>query len=315
MILVNETESFVKTHLSRRSDDPFFTYVALGSVHAPHSPQFKYLDGSRVHRKYPGLHMDLLGEMDKVVGSLVQILEDNGVLNDTIIVFTSDNGGLGKSVKFGHTPSGPLRGQKGSVYEGGHRVPFIMRWDNGNLPKGEKRQHLIGLNDLYATILEYAGITKPRIQGNDSISFAKYAQNQNMKMGLRKELGFWLYQQGKHTYSALRDRSMKLVYNHLDKKSELYDLSNDLFETTDISSNHTDLVLQMKSRLLQLGPCQNRPGKFRIKFNHSNVTMAKNCGWVSKKWQQRCYLPEAVLHCAKTCRTGGRKACASLVEI
>ena len=314
MILVNETESFVEHHLIKRPDDPFFTYVALGSVHAPHSPQYQYLDGSKVKGKYPGDHMDLLGEMDKIVGSLVQILENNRVLNDTIIVFASDNGGLGKSIKYGHTPSGPLRGQKASVYEGGHRIPFIMRWDNGNLPKGEKRPHLIGLNDLYATILEYAGITKPHIQGNDSISFAKYAVNRNMKMGLRKELGFWLFQQGVHTYSALRDGSMKLVYNHLDQKSELYDLSNDLFETTDISSNDTELVLQMKSRLLELGPCQNRQGKFRIKFNHNNVTISKNCGWVSRKWQ-RCYLPEAALYCAKTCRTGGKKACATLIEM
>ena len=136
MILVNATKRFIDYHTSRRPDDPFFTYVALGTVHIPHSPPYKYLDDSPIAGQYDTPHKDLLGEMDKVVGSLLQILEDKQLIEDTIIVFTSDNGGLHS--QYSDFSSGPLRSSKGSIYEGGHRIPMILRWDNGNITrKGE----------------------------------------------------------------------------------------------------------------------------------------------------------------------------------
>jgi arylsulfatase A len=114
--------------------------------------------------------------MDKVVGSLIQMLEEKDVIEDTIIVFASDNGGLGTNVtndlEFGHLPSGPLREEKGSIYEGGHRISITIRWDNGMIPKGEKRPHMVGLNDLFATLTDFANITVPYGQASDSVSFA-----------------------------------------------------------------------------------------------------------------------------------------------
>merc|ERR1719223_1435416 len=126
-ILVDETISFIDRHLEMRSDDPFLAYVALGAVHGPHSPPDKYLDNSTIAGKYKSHHLDLLAEVDKVVGSVVSAIEERGLANNTIIIFTSDNGGLGKSKDYGHFPSGPLQGQKGSIYEGGHQVPLIIR--------------------------------------------------------------------------------------------------------------------------------------------------------------------------------------------
>ncbi len=115
MMLVNETARFVDDHLENRPEDPFFAYVALGAVHVPHSPPDKYMDGTDIAGEYGTAHMDLLAEMDLTVGSIIQHLEDRGVLGDTIVVFTSDNGGLGQrttgSNAFGHDSSGPLRGK------------------------------------------------------------------------------------------------------------------------------------------------------------------------------------------------------------
>ena len=131
MILVNETEAFLDDHMVNRADDPFFAYVALGSVHIPHSPPDKYIDGSRVAGELPNGHLDILYEMDKVVGSLLEMLEARNMTEDTIIVFTSDNGGLGRkhanSWEYGHESNGILRGKKGEIYEGGTRVPMIIR--------------------------------------------------------------------------------------------------------------------------------------------------------------------------------------------
>ena len=92
MLLVNETARFLDDHLENRPDDPFFTYIALGSVHTPHSPPTIYMDGTPVAGEYGTAHMDVLGEMDMAVGSVVQHLEKRGLLDDTIVVFTSDNG-------------------------------------------------------------------------------------------------------------------------------------------------------------------------------------------------------------------------------
>ena len=123
MILVNETTDFINNHLENINDNPFFAYVALGAVHTPHSPPYNYLDGSNVSDVYGTPHMDVLGEMDKVVGSLVSLIEDKNLAEDTIIIFASDNGGLGKThgtdtTIYGHASSGPLRNSKGSIYEG-----------------------------------------------------------------------------------------------------------------------------------------------------------------------------------------------------
>lgn len=92
-ILVNETSQFIHDHLEDRPEDPFFAYIALGSVHIPHSPPTKYSDGSPIAGEYPTAHMDLLLELDKVVGSLVSLVESKGLANETIIIFSSDNGG------------------------------------------------------------------------------------------------------------------------------------------------------------------------------------------------------------------------------
>ena len=90
MILVNETSQFIENHLQNNNDNPYIAYVPLGAVHEPHLPPDKYIDGSNVAGEY----VDMLMEMNKTVGSLVGIIKDKGLAEDTIIIFGSDNGGL-----------------------------------------------------------------------------------------------------------------------------------------------------------------------------------------------------------------------------
>ena len=113
-------------------------------------------------------HLDMLHEVDLVVGSLVSAMEERLIMNDTIIIFTSDNGGLAKSQQFSHYTNGILRGNKGQIWEGGHRVPMIWRYD-GVFPENETRENLIGLNDVFATLCEIAGVDIPYGSAYDSI--------------------------------------------------------------------------------------------------------------------------------------------------
>ena len=250
MIIVNETEAFIDRHLEEQKDDPFFTYLALGSVHKPHSPPYEYLDGTPIAGEYDDPHLELLVEMDKVVGSLIDILTSRKILNDTIVVFTSDNGGVGTD----EYTSGPLREKKGSLYEGGHRIPMTFRWDSGGIPRGESRSHLVSLNDLYSTFCNLVGIDVPESQAMDSISFARYLLDGTNLMSLREMYGVWSYKKNSLSAGAIRMGPMKLIHNYDDDVFELYDLSKDLSEMNDISEDKPNMAKKMSKTLRKLCP-------------------------------------------------------------
>jgi len=259
MILVNETKRFIRIHRKKKRNDPFFAYVALGSVHEPHSPPHKYMDGSPVANEYHTRHMDLLGEMDKVVGSLMEYLKRRGLLDNTIVIFTSDNGGLGdkgggSDLKAGHISNGPLRDNKGSVYEGGHRIPMTIQW-KGHIPEGQTRSHLVGLNDLYSTLCDVAGVQVPPGQAKDSVTFADYIFNGTNTDGLREYLATWRFSGGKLISQAVRKDNMKLIHHYKNDTLELYDLEEDLSESTNIASTNIQFVDEMYQQLVSISPC------------------------------------------------------------
>ena len=321
MILVNETETFLDDHLDQyghgdNNTTPFFTYVALGSVHVPHSPPTKYMDDTLIAGQHPTKHLDMLSEVDKVVGSLVSMLESRDVIQDTIILFTSDNGGLGgvdSSQETGHNSNGILRSSKGSIYEGGHRVPFTLRWDNGHVPKGQVRSsHFVGLNDVYATICDFVNITLPRDDdtkydyGYDSQSFASYVLDEKETEQLRKTLGMWRYSgpgNGLKSH-AIRDGNMKLIVHQYEKSDdilELYDLSTDISEQNNIidSANET-YTLHLLNQLREIGPCHDVSGTFLV----NNKT--RSCNWFknSNETLKRCNRHAGWVHCGQTCSKG-----------
>mmetsp|Transcript_23261 Transcript_23261/g.28576 ORF Transcript_23261/g.28576 Transcript_23261/m.28576 type:complete len:555 (+) Transcript_23261:54-1718(+) len=255
MKLVTETKRFIKIHKKKKPQDPFFAYVALGSVHRPHSPPRTYFDGTPIAGKYPTPHMDVLGEMDRVVGSLFRYVKKKGLLDNTIIIFASDNGGYHETVseQHGHHTNGPLRGHKGMIYEGGHRIPMMIQWEN-HIPKGETRSQLVGLNDLYATLCDIAGINVPSGQAEDSVSFADHLFDQSNTDGLREYLGTWQFKDALVS-QAIRKNNMKLIHNYQNDTFELYDLEDDLLETNNIASDNPALVDEMFNQLQTISPC------------------------------------------------------------
>jgi arylsulfatase A-like enzyme len=185
----------------------------------------------------------MLHELDKVVGSLVTEIEDRNMADNTIIVFTSDNGGLGTkhgSHAYGHSPSGPLKGAKGKVWEGGHRVPMIMRYDN-HFPVNERRNRLLGLHDIYATLIELAGLSVPYGSAYDSISFADYLYSEDAAENLRESLGTWK----QHESAAVRVGEMKYIeFYGKPKPPELHNLTSDIRERTNLlESDNAEYVV------------------------------------------------------------------------
>jgi arylsulfatase A-like enzyme len=305
MILVNETIKFVDKHLEANNGSPFFAYVALGSVHIPHSPPNLYLDGSPIAHQYQTRHLDMLHELDKVVGSLIQMIEERNLAEDTLIIFTSDNGGLRYSEKYGHHTSGPLRDIKASIYEGGHRVPLVMRYDN-IFPRGESRDHVVGLNDVYATLSDLAGIQSiPYGSAQDSVSFAKYAISANNTSSLRTEIAHWEYRSGRLPIEAIRFGNYKLIHFPVNSTFALYNLQDDLSERNNLSHDpeYADMIHTMYTRLQELGPCpQSDVAKSRSFRMEPGNGRKRKCPWFAKNNRKRCRkFPQAIQWCAATC--------------
>jgi hypothetical protein len=299
MIVVNETEKFIDEHLQSNdlSKKPFFAYLPLGAAHQPHSPPYHYLDGSSVAGEYANGHMDILGEIDKVVGSLIHMLEERNIIDDTIIIFTSDNGGIPPKVsgQFGHYSSGPLRGHKGMIYEGGTRVPFTIRWGNGDIPKGETRSRVIGLNDVFATICNLVNVNIPLNQAVDSVSFANQIFD-SANTAQRKSLGAWTYKP-RLTQSSVRKGDYKLIHNYNSGEMILYNLKYDIGETKNIINSNKILALKLFKQLKNFGACYDKAGYFWMK----EIKQKKSCKWFAQN-PKRCYkYLEGWYNCRRTC--------------
>jgi len=151
-----------------KADAPFFVYYAPHIPHWPHvpAPQFQ---GTTKMESYG----DFIAQLDWAVGQIVQVLEKTGQLENTLIVFSSDNGPEVQSYGYhekGHASSGPWRGVKRDVWEGGHRVPFMVVWPN-TVPGGQVSERLVCQTDLFATFADLLRVVLPRDCAEDSFSF------------------------------------------------------------------------------------------------------------------------------------------------
>lgn len=151
-------------------DEPFFLYVPLGSPHTPIVPTPEWQGKSGL-----GDYGDFVMQTDNVVGEISKALEKNGFADNTLVIFTSDNGcskaaGIPKLAEQGHIVSAHLRGSKADIWDGGHRIPFIVRWP-GKVEAGSTNDQLICLTDLFATVAEIAEAEPPAGSCEDSVSF------------------------------------------------------------------------------------------------------------------------------------------------
>jgi arylsulfatase A-like enzyme len=151
-----------------RGEKPFFLYFAHRNVHSPLKPHPRFEGTSPI-----GVYGDFIHELDWSVGEILAALDEQGILDDTLVIFASDNGAteMHRPVTHvnysGHRANGPLRGQKSEVFEGGHRIPLIARWP-GHVPAGTTSSQLIALTDMLATFAGLVGARLPDDAGPDS---------------------------------------------------------------------------------------------------------------------------------------------------
>ena len=152
-----------------KSDKPFFHYMSLTSPHTPIAPNEEWQGKSGL-----GAYADFVMETDAVVGQVLAALDESGLADNTLVIFTTDNGtapyiGVAELEAKGHFPSGPLRGYKADAWEGGHRVPFIVRWP-GRVAPGTRCDQLVHQADIFATVAGILDHELPPDAGEDSFS-------------------------------------------------------------------------------------------------------------------------------------------------
>jgi arylsulfatase A-like enzyme len=148
---------------------PFFMHFCTDGAHSPYVPAEKIRGIPLKDQTKMTVHTDMVHETDVLLGQMLALLERRGLLADTLICLTSDNGGIPAEQYLGHDAVGGLRGMKSYIPEGGHRVPFLVRWP-GKVPAGTVRHQVIGAHDIVATALELAGVAIQADQCLDAVS-------------------------------------------------------------------------------------------------------------------------------------------------
>ncbi|MFT4691915.1 MAG: sulfatase [Verrucomicrobiia bacterium] len=231
-------------------DEPFFLHIANYAVHTPiqalDSVTAKYRkDGKQeTNAKYAAM----VESVDDCVGSVLKTLDELKLTDNTLIIFTSDNGGLDNKGR--PTENAPLRSGKGYAYEGGIRVPFIVRWP-GVVPTGTVSDHPITSVDILPTIMEATGTKIPAGHAIDGTSLVAHLKSGGKRALKRDEL-FWHFPHYRHApgpYSIIRKGDYKLI-KFYEGINELYDLKNDLGETKNLANEMPAKVKALDKRLM-----------------------------------------------------------------
>lgn len=241
----DEAAQFIRKH----QDRPFFLHLAPYAVHTPIQAPPELVERYR-SRDLPGLQQDpvyaaMVESLDRAVGTVLQALEETGLSERTVVIFTSDNGGLE-----GVTSNAPLRSGKGYPYEGGIRVPLIVVWP-GTVKPGSRSPEPVLTMDLFPTVLEMAGVPLPADRPIDGVSLTPLLKGDAEH--LEREALFWHFPHYRHAgyspYSVVRAREWKLIRFYDPPRLELFNVAEDAGETTEVSRGNRELLLRLEGRL------------------------------------------------------------------
>ena len=226
------------------TDKPFFLFLSLPAPHCPIVPNKEFVGTSNA-----GLYGDYVIEVDDFVGSVIKTLKSTKQYNNTLIIFTADNGYSIKGFpnfqkeKYKHNPSYIYAGQKTSMLEGGHRVPFIALWPD-KIKSGSTCRSLVSLMDLYATCANIVNAKIPTNAAEDSFSFLPdLLQNGNHSSRTN------IVHQNFAGYLGVRQYNMKLIMSKNKQSWALYDLKKDLSETDNLISKMPEKVKNLQNIL------------------------------------------------------------------
>jgi arylsulfatase A len=165
-IYVAKAIGFIENHEKEHANRPFFVYLPLNAIHGAVLPPKRFKGKTGM-----GGREDKILWANESVGKILAALDRMKLADDTLLIFTADNGPINSPVarENGHQPTGPYRGLKTTVWDGGTRVPFVARWP-GHIPEGVTTDHLIGLTDVLATVAALCGSPLPKGAGPDSVN-------------------------------------------------------------------------------------------------------------------------------------------------
>ncbi|TWU38849.1 Arylsulfatase [Novipirellula aureliae] len=265
-----------------RGKEPFFLYLATTNVHHPFTPAKRFQGTSEC-----GVYGDFVHELDWIVGEVMQSLEAKGFADNTLLIFTSDNGGMfnlggRRAAAMGHKINGELLGSKFGIWEGGHRVPFIARWP-GKIEAGSESNQLLSMVDLRATFAALTGQELGAEARKDSINMLPaligdpdgplrteliISPHKPSHLSLRK--GKWMYiparsdggftgsKPSQHAWGGAAVAKLVNTPNSdiedgkIKKEAppaQLYDLENDVNQTQNVYRENPEVVDEMNSLL------------------------------------------------------------------
>lgn len=256
-VFANKAISFIE----KNQNEPFFLFYALHQPHVPRIPNPKFR-GSTPH----GVRGDVIVEMDWCIGQVLDKLDELNLKDDTIVIFSSDNGPVlndgykDDAVKLNghHKMAGPLRGGKYSLFEGGTRVPFIVRWPNG-IAKGNS-EALINQVDLYATFAALTGQPLSEMEAPDSHNLLDALTGKTQEgrhdMVLEGMQYKKVYRDKQYAYIPPHDDDFICQYTGNEKgntsKPQLYDLHDDIGQLKNLAPSMTDKVDELASKLANI---------------------------------------------------------------
>jgi N-acetylgalactosamine-6-sulfatase len=267
---VNETADRAIDFLRRHKDEPFFVNLWIHETHTPHYPEpalmkeFENLDDRQM------MYASILAAGDRDVGKVMAVLDELGLTNDTIVIFSSDNGpespnstrfmddastgpGFGRYYSVGGTNG--LKGQKRSLYAGGVRVPFIVRWPAAVAAGKIDRQSVITAVDLLPTLAHLAGANLPEDYVSDGENVALALRGDTFE---RSQPIYWAWPpaaRGGRPDSpnwpqfGYQSGDWKMLVNPVMGKTELYKVVGDWYESADVSGNYPDIIEKLKREL------------------------------------------------------------------
>jgi arylsulfatase A-like enzyme len=263
---------------------PFFLYMAHYAIHVPINKDMrfyqKYVDKGLSEKE--AAYAALIEGMDKSLGDIMKWLEDNDEMDNTVILFMSDNGGLSCSSYWRdgelHTQNYPLNSGKGSAYEGGIREPMIVAW-SGHVPPNTRCDEYVIIEDFFPTILEIAGIDDYRtIQPVDGKSFVPLM----LDAGKNISKGRCLYWNCPNLWDgsgpgigptcSIRKDDWKMIYYYETGKKELFNIKDDISEQYDLSADNPHIVNKLSKKI---GHFMRKVDAQRPSF----VTTGEPCPW------------------------------------
>ena len=269
--LTDRAVDFIRRH----KDGPFFLYLPHFEVHAPLQAKRNWIEHFQPKPSVGGhrnpVYAGMIASVDESVGRIMALLDELNLSENTLVIFGSDNGGVGgyerEGIQGGSiTDNAPLRGGKGMLYEGGIRVPYIFRWP-GKIAPGATCDEPIHNVDLYPTLLEFAGVPCPEHYALDGTSYldllTKGGKADHPRPPLFQHFPGYLGSGGGTWRTApggvIRDGDWKLLEFFEDGRLELYNLKNDIGEQHNLATAQPDKVKQLHSQLLAWRKALNAP--------------------------------------------------------